>query len=64
MGDGLSEINENQDTTYANETLCQMWGRSRDEIVGKKVTQFLDENNKIHSKLLRHLKIKKYKNNI
>jgi PAS domain S-box-containing protein len=46
MGDGLSEIDENQVTTYANEMLCQMWGRSRDEIIGKKVDQFLDEENK------------------
>lgn len=46
MGDGLSEIDENQVTTYANEMLCQMWGRTKDEIVGKKVDQFLDEKNK------------------
>ncbi|MBU1342757.1 MAG: PAS domain S-box protein [Proteobacteria bacterium] len=46
MGDGLSEIDENQVTTYANDMLCQMWGRSRDEIIGKKVDQFLDEKNK------------------
>lgn len=46
MGDGLSEINENQVTTYANEMLCRMWGRSRDEIIGKKVDRFLDDENK------------------
>lgn len=46
MGDGLSEIDENQVTTYANEMLCQMWGRSMDEIIGKKVDQFLDDDNK------------------
>ncbi len=46
MGDGLSEIDENQVTTYANERLCQMWGRSRDEIIGKKVVHFLDDDNK------------------
>jgi len=46
MGDGLSEIDENQITTYANEMLCQMWGRSKDEIIGKKVDQFLDDKNK------------------
>jgi len=45
MGDGLSEIDENQVTTYANETLCQMWGRSRDEIIGRTVHGFLDEKN-------------------
>jgi len=46
MGDGLSEIDENQITTYANEMLCQMWGRSKDEIIGKKIDQFLDDENK------------------
>jgi len=46
MGDGLSEIDENMITTYANEMLGQMWGRSNDEIIGKKVDQFLDDENK------------------
>lgn len=46
MGDGLSEINENQITTYANQTLCRMWGRPREEIIGQKVDQFLDFENK------------------
>jgi len=46
MGDGLSEIDESQVTTYANEMLCQMWGRTKDEIIGKKVDQFLDDENK------------------
>ena len=34
MGDGLSEIDEHQITTYANDTLCRMWKRSRQEIIG------------------------------
>jgi len=46
MGDGLSEIDENQVTTYANDMLCRMWGRSREEIIGQKVDQFLDGENK------------------
>jgi PAS domain S-box-containing protein len=46
MGDGLSEIDENQVTTYANEMLCQMWGRRREEIIGVKVTRFLDDDNR------------------
>lgn len=46
MGDGLSEIDENQITTYANDMLCRMWGRSLDEIVGVGVDQFLDDENK------------------
>lgn len=46
MGDGLSEIDENQVTTYANDMLCKMWGRSQKEIIGKKVIDFLDNKNK------------------
>lgn len=46
MGDGLSEIDEHQVTTYANEMLCKMWGRSREEIIGRKVSQFLDKENR------------------
>ena len=40
MGDGLSEIDENQVTPYANTMLCRMWGRSNQEIVGTRVTRF------------------------
>lgn len=46
MGDGLSEIDEHQQTTYANATLCRMWGRSREEIIGIPVTRFLDRENR------------------
>lgn len=46
MGDGLSEIDEKQNTTYANDTLCRMWGRTRDEIIGVPVTRFVDEKNR------------------
>lgn len=46
MGDGLSEIDEHQVATYANEMLCQMWGRPKEEIVGTKVVHFLDDENK------------------
>jgi len=46
MGDGLSEIDENQVTTYANDMLCRMWGRSKMEILGVRVTQFLDDENR------------------
>jgi PAS domain S-box-containing protein len=45
MGDGLSEIDEHQITTYANDTLCRMWKRSRQEIIGIPVTRFVDEKN-------------------
>jgi PAS domain S-box-containing protein len=46
MGDGLSEIDENQMTTYANDRLCKMWGRSRKETLSKPVLEFLDHDNK------------------
>jgi PAS domain S-box-containing protein len=46
MRDGLSEIDENQVTTYANGMLCKMWGRSKEEIIGRRVDQFLDSENK------------------
>ncbi len=46
MGDGLSEIDEHQITTYANDTLCRMWKRSREEIIGVPVTRFVDEENR------------------
>jgi len=46
MGDGLSEIDENQITTYANAMLCRMWGRSKEEILGFRVTRFLDDENR------------------
>ncbi|MCK5836933.1 MAG: PAS domain S-box protein [Desulfobacula sp.] len=46
MGEGLTEVDENQVATYANEMLCRMWGRTQSEIVGQKVSQFLDDENK------------------
>ena len=46
MGDGLSAIDENQITTYANDMLCKMWGRTQSEIIGKKVIAFLDQKNR------------------
>ncbi|MFU8769399.1 MAG: PAS domain-containing protein [Desulfotignum sp.] len=46
MGDGLSEIDEHQNTTYANDRLCRMWGRTREEIIGVPVTRFVDENSR------------------
>ncbi len=45
MGDGLSEIDERQVTTYANDMLCKMWGRTPSEIIGRKVVDFLDREN-------------------
>ncbi|MCG8566230.1 MAG: PAS and helix-turn-helix domain-containing protein [Desulfobacterales bacterium] len=46
MGDGLSEINEHQETTYANLTLCRMWRRDLSDILGVPVSRFLDDENR------------------
>ena len=46
MGDGLSEIDESRLATYANDRLCDMWGYSRDEIIGRSVADFLDKENR------------------
>lgn len=46
MGDGLTEVDENYVATYANTTLCRMWGRTKDEIIGREVHRFLDDENK------------------
>ncbi len=42
MGDGLSEIDEHQNTTYANDTLCRMWGRTGTRSMGAG-DRFVDE---------------------
>lgn len=46
MGHGLTEVDENYVATYANEMLCRMWGRTKEEIIGRRVDQFLDDENK------------------
>jgi PAS domain S-box-containing protein len=46
MNDGLGVQDENEIITYANDTLCEMWGYSRDEIIGHSVMAFLDEANR------------------
>ena len=46
MTDGLGIQNEHGIFTYVNNRLCEMWGYSRDEIVGHSVTAFLDESNR------------------
>ena len=43
MNDGLGAVNEDGFWTYANDRLCEMSGYARDEIVGRPVTEFLDE---------------------
>ena len=46
MSDGLSEIDQNGIATYANSRLCEMWGYSREEIIGRSVFTFLDDENR------------------
>jgi len=46
MNDGLGAVNEDGFWTYANDRLCEMSGYSRDEIVGRPVTEFLDEGSR------------------
>ena len=43
---GLSVIDENGISIYANDNLCEMWGYSLDEIIGCPVIDFLDEEDK------------------
>jgi PAS domain S-box-containing protein len=42
---GVSAIDENGILTYANEKFCEIWGYAADEIMGRRVFDFLDEEN-------------------
>jgi PAS domain S-box-containing protein len=43
---GVSAINEKGVITYANNRFCEIWGYSVDEIMGRHVFDFLDEDNR------------------
>ena len=43
MNDGLGIRDEHGRITYVNDRLCQMWGYSEKEIIGRRVGDFLDE---------------------
>jgi two-component system cell cycle sensor histidine kinase/response regulator CckA len=43
---GLCIIDEDGISVYANDNLCKMWGYSLDEILGRPVIDFLDEEDK------------------
>ncbi len=43
MSDGLGILDEKGLITYVNDELCAMFGRRRNEIVGKNPSEFLDE---------------------
>jgi PAS domain S-box-containing protein len=42
---GVSAINENGIIIYANDRHCEIWGYPLDEIMGHRVSEFLDEEN-------------------
>jgi PAS domain S-box-containing protein len=46
MSEGLGASDENFIWTYANDRLCEMLGFPRNEVVGRKVTDFVDEDGK------------------
>jgi PAS domain S-box-containing protein len=45
MSDGLAVMDESMRITYVNDRFCEMLGYSRDEIIGRCGTDFLDESN-------------------
>jgi PAS domain S-box-containing protein len=47
MNDGLGVQDENGLITYVNNSLCKMWDYSSEEVLGRPVTDFLDEENRI-----------------
>ena len=50
MNDGLEMHDLNGLFTYVNKKLCEMTGFSRDELIGKTISSFLDEKNTKHFK--------------
>jgi len=47
MNEGLGMTDENLRVTYVNEKLCEMLGYQKDEVIGRKATEFLDEHNRV-----------------
>jgi PAS domain S-box-containing protein len=46
MNDGLGVDDENGEFTYVNRKLCKMLGYKEEEMIGHKVSEFLDEENR------------------
>ncbi len=46
MNDGLIETNERDEIRFVNERFCEMLGYSREELLGKSPSVFLEESNK------------------
>jgi PAS domain S-box-containing protein len=42
---GVTAINENGVITYANDRLCEIWGYPLNEIMRRRISEFLDEKN-------------------
>lgn len=47
MNEGLAMHDNNGTLTYVNEKLCKMIGYDRNEMVGKKISDYMDKNNQI-----------------
>lgn len=46
MNDGLAIIDPDGGIIYSNDKYCELLGYSRDEVIGRYVSEFLDEKNK------------------
>lgn len=46
MRDGLGVLDENGLMTYVNKRICEILGRAQDEVIGHRVSDFLDEANR------------------
>jgi PAS domain S-box-containing protein len=48
MGQGLLALDKNMEITFVNDRLCEVWGYSRDELLGEGICTFFEgENRKI-----------------
>jgi PAS domain S-box-containing protein len=52
MNDGLCMQDLNRCFTFVNNKMCEMTGLTREELIGKTITDLLDETNKTHFKAI------------
>jgi two-component system phosphate regulon sensor histidine kinase PhoR len=50
MNDGLAIEDGNGIITYVNDKICELWGRSRAEIIGRSAVEFLDDAERMAAK--------------